>query len=134
MIDLLKEAIYTSIGLASLSKDKVEHLASDFATRAKLSEQDAQEFRDEVGRRADKARQELNTEIDKRIDHAMIQMGIVKAGLKKMGNEAEEGVQSFVDQRLDEALARLKVARTEDIDSLTRRIELLEQKVAHKGV
>ncbi|RPI77718.1 MAG: hypothetical protein EHM42_13570, partial [Planctomycetaceae bacterium] len=109
-------------------------LASDVATRAKLSEQDAQEFRDELGRRADKARQELNSEIDKRIDHAMIQMGIVKAGLKKMGNEAEEGVQSFVDQRLDEALARLKVARTEDIDSLTRRIELLEQKVAHKGV
>lgn len=132
MIDLLKEAIYTSIGLASLAKDKVEQLAAEVSARAQLSEQDAKQFRDELGRRADKAREEMNAEIDKRIDHAMIQMGIVKAGIKRLGTEAEEGVQSFVDQRLADALQRLCVARTEDIEALTRRLELLEQKLAQK--
>lgn len=129
-IDLLKQAIFTSIGLASLAKDKAQQLAAEVSTRAKLSEQDARDFTDELNKRVDQARQELNAEVDKRIDSAMIQFGLVKAGVKKIGTEAASDAGSFVDARLNEAFDRLKVARQEDIDSLQQRIERLEQKLA----
>lgn len=129
-IDLLKQAIFTSIGLASLAKDKAQQLAAEVSTRAKLSEQDARDFTDELNKRVDQARQELNAEVDKRIDSAMIQFGLVKAGVKKIGTEAASEAESFVDSRLNEAFDRLKVARQEDLDSLLQRIERLEQKLA----
>lgn len=130
-IDLLKQAIFTSIGLASLAKDKAQQLAAEVSTRAKLSEQDARDFSAELSQRVDQARQELNAEVDKRIDSAMIQFGLVKAGVKKMGNEAATEAESFVDARLNEAFDRLGVARQEEIDSLKQRIERLEQKLAN---
>lgn len=129
-IDLLKQAIFTSLGLASLAKDKAQQLAAEVSNRAKLSEQDARDFTEELNKRVDQARQELNAEVDKRIDSAMIQFGLVKAGVKKMGSEAALEAESFVDARLNEAFDRLKVARQEDIDSLLQRIERLEQKLA----
>jgi len=129
-IDLLKQAIFTSIGLASLAKDKAQQMAAEVSSRAKLSEQDAKDFTEELNKRVDQARQDLNAEVDKRIDSAMIQFGLVKAGVKKMGSEAASEAESFVDARLNEAFDRLKVARQEDIDSLLQRIERLEQKLA----
>jgi len=129
-IDLLKQAIFTSIGLASLAKDKAQQLAAEVSTRAKLSEQDARDFTTELSQRIDQARQELNAEVDKRIDSAMIQFGLVKAGVKKAGSEAATEAESFVDARLNEAFDRLRVARQEDIESLQQRVERLEQKLA----
>lgn len=129
-IDLLKQAIFTSIGLASLAKDKAQQLAAEVSTRAKLSEQDARDFSSELSQRVEQARQELNAEVDKRIDSAMIQFGLVKAGVKKMGNEAATEAESFVDARLNEAFDRLRVARQEEIESLKQRVERLEQKLA----
>lgn len=129
-LDLLKQAIFTSIGLASLAKDKAQQLAAEVSNRAKLSEQDARDFTEELNKRVDQARQELNSEVDKRIDSAMIQFGLVKAGVRKIGSEATSEAESFVDARLNEAFERLKVARQEDIDSLQQRIERLEQKLA----
>ncbi|MFN6105427.1 MAG: phasin family protein, partial [Planctomycetaceae bacterium] len=67
-LDLLKQAIFTSIGLASLAKDKAQQLAAEVSNRAKLSEQDAKDFTEELNKRVDQARQELNAEVDKRID------------------------------------------------------------------
>jgi polyhydroxyalkanoate synthesis regulator phasin len=129
-IDLLKQAIFTSIGLASLAKDKAQQLAAEVSTRAKLSEQDARDFSAELSQRIDQARQELNAEVDKRIDSAMIQFGLVKAGVKKMGNEAASEAETFVDARLNDAFDRLGVARQEEIESLRQRIERLEKKLS----
>lgn len=129
-LDLLKQAIFTSIGLATLAKDKAQQLAAEVSTRAKLSEQDARDFAEELNKRVDQARQELNSEVDKRIDSAMIQFGLVKAGVKKASDDAANEAESFVDARLSEAFDRLRVARQEDIDSLQQRIERLERKLA----
>ena len=83
MFDVLKQAVFIGLGLASLSKEKAEQLADEIARRAKLSEQESKEFQAELASRTEQARQELDSEIDRRIDHAFIQLGIVKAGVKK---------------------------------------------------
>ena len=39
MIDLIKKALYTGVGLAVLTKEKAEELVQELTKQAKLSEQ-----------------------------------------------------------------------------------------------
>ena len=77
MFDVIKQSIFAGLGLASLARDKAEELATEISRRASLSEKDATEFVAEFMRRRDEAQRDLQTEIDHRIDHAFIQLGIV---------------------------------------------------------
>jgi hypothetical protein len=58
------------------------------ARRAALSEKEASDFQAELVRRAEQAKQELRAEIDRGIDHPLIQLGILKAGVSKAGGSA----------------------------------------------
>lgn len=46
MVDLIKKAIYTGVGLAVLTKEKAEELVKDLSEQAKLSEQEGKELFD----------------------------------------------------------------------------------------
>ncbi len=129
MFEVLKQSVFTSIGLASLTKDKIADLVTEVKEQANLTEQQAKEFQEEVDRRSDEARHDLSTLVDQQIDRAMIQLGLIKAESRKAADTAGDALRSFVDQRVDEALQRIGVARIEDVDSLTQRLELLEKKV-----
>ena len=128
MFDILKESVFVSLGLASLARDKAEELVTEVSRRAKLSEADATKFREELMRRQEAAQKDLQAEIDRRIDHAFIQLGILKAGAKKSAEAARDEVQNFLDRRIDKAIERLDVARAEDVQSLLSRVEMLERK------
>jgi polyhydroxyalkanoate synthesis regulator phasin len=132
MFDLLKQSIFTSLGLAGLAREKVEQLAAEVSRRAQLSEQDANEFQAELVRRSEQAKQELEAEIDQRIDHAFVQLGILKAGVTKAGESARGELQTLIDQRIDAARQRLGIARADEVEALTRRLELLEKSVRTK--
>jgi hypothetical protein len=56
-------------------------------------------------------------------------MGLLKGEARKATESANDAFRAFVDQRVDEALQRIGAARTEDVESLTHRLELLEKKV-----
>ena len=130
MFDLMKRGLFMGIGLANLTKERVEQLGREVAQQAKLSEADAKKFQAELAQKAEEARVAFEAEIDRRIDHAMIQIGLVKASVSKRGQEVSQEVQAWVDQRIEQALARLHVARTEEIAALISRLELLEKKLA----
>jgi polyhydroxyalkanoate synthesis regulator phasin len=132
MFDLLKQTIFASVGLASLTRDKAEQLATEIARRAKLSEQESKEFQADLASRADQARQELQAEIDRRIDHAFIQLGILKAGMKREGEAARAEFRAAMDAGVDEVLQRMGVARSDDLEALTSRLDALERKLAAK--
>ena len=98
MFDVLKQAVFIGLGLASLTREKAEQLADEIARRAKLSEQESKEFQAELASRTEQARQELEAEIDRRIDHAFIQLGIVKAGVKKESEAAKAELRTAIDK------------------------------------
>ena len=89
MFDLLRQAIFASVGVASLTREKAGQLAAEvapgraFRTRIEGVQAD-------LASRAEQARQELQTEIDHRIDHAFIQLGILKASVKREGEAARQ--------------------------------------------
>jgi polyhydroxyalkanoate synthesis regulator phasin len=128
MFDVLKEAVFTSVGLVSLTREKVAQLAAEVGHRAKLSESDLTAFQSELASRTDQARQEFQAEIDRRIDHAFIQMGIIKAGAKREGEAVRQELTTAIDKRVEEAIQRLGVARADDLQALTIRVESLERK------
>lgn len=129
MFEIVKKGVYMGLGLASLTKDKVQQFAADVSREAKLTEEQGRKFEEELQQQVDASKGDLEAEIDKRIDQSLVQLGIVKAGIKRTAGQAADGLQGLVDKRIDEVLSRLKVARQEDIDSLKQRIELLESKL-----
>lgn len=129
MFELVKKSLYVSLGLASLTKDKLQQLAQEVSREAKLTEEQGRAFHAELQQKANEAQRELEAAIDRRIDHALVQLGILKAGAKDLAGRAGEAAQAVATRGLDAALERLQVARKEDIEALTRRIELLERRL-----
>lgn len=127
MFDIIKQAVFAGIGLASLTRDKAEELATEVARRAKLSERETKEFQAEMASRAEQARRELEAEIDRRIDHVLIQLGIVKAGVKKEAAAAKEEIRATVDKLVEQAIERLGVARADDLEAVNIRLQALER-------
>lgn len=127
MFDILKQSVFASLGLASLARDKAEELVAEISRRGKLSEKEANEFRDELMRRRDAAQKDFEAEIDRRIDHAFIQLGLMKAGLKKSVEEGRNELQAVIDQRVQAAIDQLGLAGTDDLQALTKRVERLER-------
>ena len=67
MVDLIKKAFYTGLGLAVLTKDKAEELVKDIAQQAKLSENDGKELMDSLMKQSDQARQDFQDKIDEAV-------------------------------------------------------------------
>ena len=62
MIDLIKKTLLTGVGLAVMTKDKVEELGRDLVSQAKLSESEGREFVDSLMNQAESARSEFDAE------------------------------------------------------------------------
>ena len=64
MIDLIKKTLLTGVGLAVMTKDKVEELGRDLVSQAKLSEAEGREFVDNLVQQSETARSEFETRIN----------------------------------------------------------------------
>lgn len=130
MIEFLKQTLLSTMGLASLTKEKAQQLAAEMGRLGNLSEQEKLKLQHDLAARGEEAQQALIAEIDRRIDHAFIQLGIIKAGVKKTEQQTVSNLRTTADAGIDEVLTRLKVARLEDIEALASRLDLLEKKLA----
>lgn len=60
MLDSLKKALYAGVGLAFLTRDKIEEMGRKLAEDAKLSETDGKKFVDEFLKKAEEAKASLD--------------------------------------------------------------------------
>ena len=67
MVDLIKKAIYTGVGLAVLTKEKAEELVRELTHQAKLSEQEGKELFDSLLKQSEHARNDLQSKIDETV-------------------------------------------------------------------
>ena len=63
MIDVIKKTMLMGVGLAAMTKDKVEEYARDLADSAKLSSEKGKAFVEEVVGRAEQAREDLESTV-----------------------------------------------------------------------
>jgi polyhydroxyalkanoate synthesis regulator phasin len=97
MIDLIKKAVLTGIGVASLTKDKIEDLAKELIDKGKMSEQEGEKLVQEMLNRAEESRE-------------------------TMKSQTESVVQN--------AIAKMKLARVEDVELLKTEIERLREEIS----
>jgi len=64
MFDIIKKTMLTGVGLASMTKDKVEELAKELAEKGKLSEKEGRELFDELLKKSEQARKNLETKVE----------------------------------------------------------------------
>jgi polyhydroxyalkanoate synthesis regulator phasin len=67
MVELIKKALYTGIGLAVLTKEKAEELVKELTQQAKLSEQEGKELFDGLLKHSEQARTDLQTRLDETV-------------------------------------------------------------------
>jgi polyhydroxyalkanoate synthesis regulator phasin len=67
MIELIKKALYTGVGLALLTKDKAEELVKELTQQAKLSEQEGKELFEGLLKQSEQARDDFQTKLDETV-------------------------------------------------------------------
>jgi polyhydroxyalkanoate synthesis regulator phasin len=79
MIELIKKAVFTGIGIASLTKDKIEDLAKELANTGKMSEQEGEKLIQEILNRAEESRTNLNTQTEKLVQKTITKMQLARS-------------------------------------------------------
>ncbi len=100
MIELIKKAVLTGVGVASLTKDKVEELGREFIDKGKMSEQEGEKFIQEMVGRAEESRETVKTQTE----------SLVQSTIAKMKLASGEDIVSLKEEieRLRQEVAALK--------------------------
>jgi polyhydroxyalkanoate synthesis regulator phasin len=67
MIDLIKKALYTGVGLAVFTKEKAEELVQELTKQAKLSEQEGKELFEGLLKQSESARNDFQAKVDETV-------------------------------------------------------------------
>ena len=67
MFDLIKKTMFTGLGLAFLTKEKIAELSKEVIEKGNLSEKEGKEFVDQLSRKAEDARKEVRGQIEKTV-------------------------------------------------------------------
>ncbi|MBW1613859.1 MAG: polyhydroxyalkanoate synthesis regulator, partial [Deltaproteobacteria bacterium] len=59
MFDLIKKTILTSVGLAAMTKDKVEELVKALMEKGEITENEGEELIDDLLKKSEQARKDL---------------------------------------------------------------------------
>ncbi|MCD5412945.1 phasin family protein [Dehalococcoidia bacterium] len=76
MLDLMKKGILIGIGVASLTKDRVEELVEKIAEESKLSEEEGRKLVKELLEKSEEARKEFQDQVEKSMQKALKTMNI----------------------------------------------------------
>jgi polyhydroxyalkanoate synthesis regulator phasin len=91
MIDLIKRTLLTGVGLAVMTKDKVEELGKELASQAKLSENEGKEFVDHLLTQSETARKEFEARINSAVQKAVSSLNLAsKDEVARLSAKVEE--------------------------------------------
>ncbi|MCK4303618.1 MAG: phasin family protein [Candidatus Eisenbacteria sp.] len=98
MFELIKKTMLTGVGLACLTKEKVEELAKTIQQQANLSENEGKKLADDLLKKADESRKSLEERIERSIEER----------LKKMNLASQDDVGKLVErlEKLERAIGK----------------------------
>ena len=76
MFELIKNGIYTGVGIGLMAKDKVEKLAVQLADEAKLSKDEGEKFVREFLKQSEENAKELEKTISEKVEKTIDKMNI----------------------------------------------------------
>lgn len=78
MIDLVKKALLTGVGIAALSKEKIEELGKELAEKGRLTEQEGKALVEQLLASSEEARKDFQVQIENKVQQAMEKMDLAK--------------------------------------------------------
>jgi len=78
MIDLIKKAVLTGVGVASLTKDKIEDLAKELIDKGEMSEQEGEKLVQEMLGRAEESRETMKSQTESVVQNAISKMKLAR--------------------------------------------------------
>lgn len=79
MIDLIKKTVLTGIGVASLTREKMEDFSKELIAKGKMTEQEGEKFVNEMISRAEDSQEALKAQTESLVKNAMEKMHLVQA-------------------------------------------------------
>ena len=76
MKEMLKNVLYVGIGAAFLTKEKIEELKGDLVEKGKMSQEEGKQFVDDLLRKSEKAKDQLELWINKRVEERIKQLNL----------------------------------------------------------
>lgn len=78
MFDLIKKAMLTGVGLASISIDKIDEIAKELMEQGNLTEQEGRKLVQEMMGYAEKSKEELEKQVAYYVEKAMDKMDVAR--------------------------------------------------------
>jgi polyhydroxyalkanoate synthesis regulator phasin len=76
MLDLMKKSIYAGIGLAVMTRERIEEAGKRIANETKMSESEGRRFVDELLKKSEETRASLEKMIQEKVDATLKKMNI----------------------------------------------------------
>ena len=76
MFDLIKKTMLTGVGLAAMTREKVEELAKELIEKGKLSEKEGKELVDDMVKRSEKAKKDLDNNMENMVTKILKKMDV----------------------------------------------------------
>jgi len=91
MIDLIKKTLFTGVGLAFLTKEKLEELSKTLIELGKLSEQEGKKLIEELSKKAEDARNQIKGQVEKSVKDTLDKMNLAtKADLLNLEKKLQK--------------------------------------------
>lgn len=91
MKELIKKTMMTGIGLAAVSKEKIEELVKEMIEKGNMTEQEGSKLVQEMVGYAEKTKGDLEKQVDKYIEKALDRMDIArKSDIKELQTAIKE--------------------------------------------
>jgi len=71
MLDIVRKTLLLGIGLAAMTRDKIEEAAKKIAEEDKLSEEEGKKLADDLLKQSDEARKNLKDQVEKFVDKTL---------------------------------------------------------------
>lgn len=90
MIELIKKAMYTGIGFAAITKDKVEEVVTELIDQGNMSETEGKKFVDEVMEKSRQSQHEFQEKLEAMVADMVGKLNLAtKSELESLQQEVE---------------------------------------------
>jgi polyhydroxyalkanoate synthesis regulator phasin len=76
MKELLKNILYTGVGAAFLTRDKIEELRGELEKKGKMTKDEGKEFVDDLFKKSESARDELELWLNRQVEDRVKQLNL----------------------------------------------------------
>ncbi len=100
MLDIIKKTMFTGLGLAYLTKEKIEELSKELIAKGDLTEQEGKEIFSDLSKKSKEAKEKLEEQIKSVVHDSLDKMNLAsREDVQALENKVNELADIIKDQQ-----------------------------------